>query len=419
MSLFTNLDSLPEELLHIITDNIMYEDLVSLEKTSHRLQLLFTDRQFWERKILALRPHLPTRFADYSLTALRNIYKNISTMGSVYMVGFNTEGGLGLGNVYQVTNPTKLGGIFHVIQVSCGYNFTALVTNEGKVYAFGDNANGQLGLGDTDNRYQPTKIPGIDNIIYVACGNNHTALVTDTGEVYTTGKNDQGQLGLGDTENRLVPTKISNLPKITQVSCGAHHTGFLTSGGNIYTCGSNLDGQLGLGNYDYRSVPDRVDILSIKQIVCSENCTALVSTEGKIYGCGINGIALCRGTRSPIFYPTLVPKFSNVIQATCLIWLVSCIEGQNSTDVVGSLYMCGVDTMIPDFPRPRNLIQIDGKGYEVAFITSEKEVYNFGIGFQAPPGTNSEKWGKIFKLPIDQALQVSCGERYLAIIAQR
>ena len=103
-----------------------------------------------------------------------------------------------------------------------------LIERNNLLYTFGYGNRGSLGNGRTDYHSVgiPTHVPNLNNIIQVSCGYYHTAVVTSNGQLYTFGNGDNGTLGNGRTDQHFVgiPTLVPNPNNVIQVSCGAYHT---------------------------------------------------------------------------------------------------------------------------------------------------------------------------------------------------
>ncbi|HBG8494526.1 TPA: hypothetical protein KRH27_004001, partial [Clostridioides difficile] len=89
----------------------------------------------------------------------------------------------------------------------CGMYYTFIIKNDNTVWCVGENSKGQLGLGDTTQRNVFTKV-GIDNVKEIICGMYHTFIIKNDNTVWACGLNNYGQLGLGDATNRNVFTKV-------------------------------------------------------------------------------------------------------------------------------------------------------------------------------------------------------------------
>jgi alpha-tubulin suppressor-like RCC1 family protein len=221
----------------------------------------------------------------------------ITNNNSVYGVGRNDEGQLGLGNSGDATNrltPELIkyfeaneviveggnGGRgegtlkIKIVKIACGDNHTIFLANDGKVYSCGLNNYGQLGLGDITEMNKPKLVQNFINesdtdiITYpeifikdVSCGNDYTMFLVSDGKVYSVGRNDYGQLGLrnsGDENNISTPQLVKYFNgsstysytemNIKKIACGYGSSAFLDINGYVYTVGRNSFGQLGLGN---------------------------------------------------------------------------------------------------------------------------------------------------------------------------
>jgi hypothetical protein len=120
------------------------------------------------------------------------------------------------------------------------------------VFTWGDGYYGKLGHGDESDQPTPKHVETLlgVKVTMVSCGYEHTAVCTEDGHMYTFGYGKEGQLGHGYKENRSSPVLVQALEgkHITQVQCGGYYTMALTSSGCVFTCGSTDDGQLGHGN---------------------------------------------------------------------------------------------------------------------------------------------------------------------------
>ena len=144
-----------------------------------------------------------------------------------------------------------------IAQISCGYNFSMLLSSDGILFGLGNNKNGELGvihneeeLNDPNLKlnYFHSPIQNIilsdiykEKIISVKCGFKHTICLTSGKRVYGWGKNTNGQLGLGNYVNQLIPVQIFiniiPLEKIIQIQAGFRSSIFLTENRNIYYTG--------------------------------------------------------------------------------------------------------------------------------------------------------------------------------------
>lgn len=227
----------------------------------------------------------------------------ITTMGNCYGWGTNDSGELGLGSEQQLfATPTLLPFKEHTLMVSCGANFSLLLTKNKQVYSCGSNSCGQLGIGILDKKKTtPTLIDLPEKVLFVSSGRDHSLLITKNSQninknqtqcVWSFGLNSEGQLGVGSSVTiQNFPTKINNLPySVVAIAAGWSHSMALTENGQVYTWGSNVSGQLGYLTNSSKSEPHLVPLKEkISKIYCG-NCHSFVMTHtNTIYGWGYNG----------------------------------------------------------------------------------------------------------------------------------
>ena len=137
-----------------------------------------------------------------------------------------------------------------VVDISCGYYHSALVTKEGKLYTFGERDGGKLGAGagagagDTD---LPTLVPLPEPVVQVRCGGHHSLAIAASGTVFSWGQGSHGQLGLGSRRlEAAAPQPLARLAGlgVAAVSAGENHSLVLSTGGHLYTFGDGRHGKL-------------------------------------------------------------------------------------------------------------------------------------------------------------------------------
>ena len=140
------------------------------------------------------------------------ILKNDST---VHISGFNGNGELGLGDVKDRNYPVKINGLNSIKAISSKANAThfLFLKSNGTVWALGENSLGQLGLGNSSYKNSPTQISSLSGIAEIAAGPNHSLFLKSDGTLLACGSNINGQLGKGSSGQHVnsTPTQVQSL----------------------------------------------------------------------------------------------------------------------------------------------------------------------------------------------------------------
>ncbi|WP_339351009.1 InlB B-repeat-containing protein, partial [Bifidobacterium indicum] len=185
----------------------------------------------------------------------------LSTNGALYAWGQNSYGMLGMDDVSigSVVNTPKAvrntAGVAFT-QISAGSSSCLAISSDGSLYAWGDNSDGQLGLGDTAARLTPTQVtkPSAKFWKEASIRDGYSLALSSDGSLYAWGQNTYGQLGIpsgSSNDDILKPTTVGN-PSDTpqgfnwmQAHTGWQHSLAIGSDGNLYTWGSSSNGKLG------------------------------------------------------------------------------------------------------------------------------------------------------------------------------
>jgi len=162
-------------------------------------------------------------------------------------------------------------------QVSCGHDFSSVLTERNDLYTWGSGDSGRLGIGSVQTLFIPMCVPLLSQkrVVNVSLGSDHAGAVTDEGLVFTWGYGSNGRLGHGEENDILEPTVVESLASepAVQVSCGGHHTGVVTREGQVFMFGWNHYGQLGIGDPSLGRVNENV--LLPARVVTLENLHVL------------------------------------------------------------------------------------------------------------------------------------------------
>ncbi|KAF5269297.1 hypothetical protein FQR65_LT02598 [Abscondita terminalis] len=252
----------------------------------------------------------------------------VSECGKLFVWGNNQYTQLGLSKSITCTGiPSRLQVSLKLAtgfqEISCGLRHMAVITKENGLLVAGSGSKGQLGLGNNydDNNYLSiSKVPDVDEVQSIACGEHHTIALKADGTVLTWGDNKYGQLGLSlDVPNSLVPNVVLVDDSLKEVKAGWTHSAALTKNGEVYIWGRNSYGQLGSPKGDI-SKPEKLTQLKDIELLSlgSEHCLAL-NKEGQLYSWGWNEHGNCgTGNTKDVSKPKQIfPKRKVKYAAAC------------------------------------------------------------------------------------------------------
>lgn len=168
------------------------------------------------------------------------IQAELEERGSVYSVGSNSAGQLGVGDLEARPNFVvipQLRGV-HVNYVYAGTDMCYAVTEEHDVYVWGGNGVGKTGIQPRKkksaekpmNWLEPQLLKEIsgEECTAVVVGFSHCMAMGKGGDCFVWGNGDVGQLGLGDFSHHPQIAINNSFPAIQQVSVGSNHSVVLT-----------------------------------------------------------------------------------------------------------------------------------------------------------------------------------------------
>ena len=231
--------------------------------------------------------------------------------------------------------------------VSFGLKHGAAISSNGDLYTWGSNSSGQLGHGDIGSYVgTPTKVPGISDVVSICLGDSHSTAITASGDLYTWGSNRRGQLGYGqgwrDVQYNITPMRVRGVPKVVSVSSSGTITTVVTNAGELYIWG--------FGGRIPRKIEDITNVATVSRAsdrdsTGAEN-TVAIANNGGIYTWGASDIAIGYRVephdfrRNPVwsgFRPKRVPGIKNVIAVSFGGLHVAAITSD------GELYTWGVN----------------------------------------------------------------------------
>ena len=212
----------------------------------------------------------------------------LTKTGEVYTCGTYSRGAQGLGNVDRIVKkPTRIPGLEHIVQITCGFGHNAALDRDGHLWVWGRNDYGQLGLGDKSSRNQPVMLP-MEGIVSVNCGGKFTLAQDRDGVLWGWGSNTHQVLAATRKEAYPEPLALEGFEgkKIVAFSGGSDCAFWLDDQGVIWTRGRNEYKQLGSSAAEWKISPEltTVDIPAKVRTVCAYSAaTAALTEDGNVY----------------------------------------------------------------------------------------------------------------------------------------
>lgn len=216
------------------------------------------------------------------------------TAGNLQVTGANAQRQLVTGNTSTSTTPRWITPMFSatIESVASGADFAVFSLADGTVWSVGANTNGKLGLGDTTTRTVPTQVPNLTGVTKVVAGASFVIALKTDGTVMTWGNGLNGRLANGATSGDVwSPTQIANFSNVVDIAAGVKSGYAIKADGTLWSWGENSYGQLGVGDTNIRTVPTLVPNLpSVVKVVASDgNAYVLTTTTAYGWGNGAQG----------------------------------------------------------------------------------------------------------------------------------
>ena len=143
--------------------------------------------------------------------------------GTVWGWGSNFQGELGDGTTTHRYTPVQ-GAWTGIIAITAfkASGITLALKSDGTVWGVGYNSNGQLGDGTTTNRLVPVQVSGLTDVIAISAGGFQALALKSNGTVWAWGTEMAGELGDGGAtySMRTTPAQVSGLTNVIAISAG-------------------------------------------------------------------------------------------------------------------------------------------------------------------------------------------------------
>ncbi|HEX5398077.1 MAG TPA: chromosome condensation regulator [Verrucomicrobiae bacterium] len=216
----------------------------------------------------------------------------VKSDGSLWAMGYDIFGELGDGT-YRSSNKPELIMSNSVVAVSAGFWHSLFLKSDGSLWGMGNNGVGQLG-GLLYDRNYAVKSPGqivASNVMLIAAGYDYSLFLKNNNSLWAMGWNQNGQLGDGTYTNTSKPEQIV-ASNVVAIAAGngyqGGHTLFLKNDGSLWGMGYNADGELGDGTYNNTNKPELIVTSNVTAIATGYFHSLFLKSDGSLWGMGWN-----------------------------------------------------------------------------------------------------------------------------------
>jgi alpha-tubulin suppressor-like RCC1 family protein len=218
----------------------------------------------------------------------------VSTNGTLWGWGLNSQGQIGDGTVTNRSSPVQIGTLNNWSSVDCNQNHSIAVKNDGTLWSWGENSSGRLGLNvGSTTRSSPVQVGTLGNWSKIVTGTAHNLSIKTDGTLWSWGSNSIGQLGDGTSITRSSPVQIGTRNDWNLIGAGITHSLAIRNDGTLWAWGQHSYGQLGLNLVvDFsttRSSPVQVGTRNDWYRVAAGSVHSLaIRTDGTLWSWGRN-----------------------------------------------------------------------------------------------------------------------------------
>ena len=207
--------------------------------------------------------------------------------GSLWGMGWNSDGQLGIGSFGGPTRAFPMKVVDHgVIDIAVGSAHTLFLKYDGSLWGMGKNHEGQLGIGNYDRQSSPVLIIG-DNVSAIGASGASSYALKEDGSLWSWGFNNSGRLGDGTSTKRNVPVRVVD-QNVTSFSIMNAHLQFLKTDGSAWAFGSNSGSRLGDGTGSARYSPVRIIDGNVTAVFAGESNSYFLKKDKSLWGVGFN-----------------------------------------------------------------------------------------------------------------------------------
>ena len=273
----------------------------------------------------------------------------IKSDNTLWSWGRNGHGQLGLDDTVYRSSPVQVGASTNWSLISSTNNYHVLVKKtDNTLWGMGRNTFGNLGLGNSTYKSSPTQVGSNSNWSEIAQGTFRSAAVKTDGTLWLWGRNNYGTLGLNDATDRNSPTQVGTGTNWSKVAINADGAMAIKTDGTLWAIGGrNGYGDLGINSTGagvYKSSPTQVGSdTNWSKIVAAAGAFIATKTDNSLWSWGSNSFGVLGATSNSRSSPTQVGSSTNwskiaagsnaggAIKTDGTLWL----WGQNSYGALG------------------------------------------------------------------------------------
>lgn len=207
--------------------------------------------------------------------------------GTLWGMGLNTASQLGDGTTTNRTSLTQIGTDSDWSEIATAGAHTVALKEDGTLWAWGTNTNGQLGDGTTTASTTPVQIGTDTDWRSIAASGSRTLALKQNGTLWGWGLNTNGQIGDNTTTQRTAPVQVGTATDWRSITAGVTHSLAIKTNGTLWAWGINSANQLGDGTTTQRNAPVQIGIATTwRSVSASTNYSIASRTDGTLWSWG-------------------------------------------------------------------------------------------------------------------------------------
>jgi alpha-tubulin suppressor-like RCC1 family protein len=246
---------------------------------------------------------------DWAMVSMGITSGGVKKDGSLFMWGEGAAGSLGDGTVTTKSSPiqiaadktwqTMVGWVATTAGGVCG-----AITTSGELWMWGVNSSGQLGQNDTVSRSSPVQVGTNSDWAQIVTNSGGVMALKTNGTLWGWGSNGVN-LGYNNSLTRSTPVQVGTDSNWTQISGNQTNFAGMKNDYTVWVWGGNAGGQLGLGNVVTRSSPTLL-CNDGYEISAGHTCLWVLKRDGSLWFTGSNTVAGQAGNNTVVSVSSLV-----------------------------------------------------------------------------------------------------------------